>query len=102
MAGKESVTKVQNHLENVYDVSAVDKSTVRRWALRTADSEKGQVTGGALADQQQRPLSFITTVKLAAELSVSKRSMNNILDALRYSKLGTHWVPRNLNELSQS
>ena len=62
----------------------------------------------ALADQQQQSLNccfimlmnsfkiHITTQKLAFELSASKEYVNNIMDALGYSKMGYHWVPGSL------
>jgi hypothetical protein len=101
---KESVTKIHRRLKNVYGDNAVDKSTVSRWASRITGSEKGQaeltdaprsgrpttaVTPLLLqrADELIRKDRLITTRKLATELSASKGSVNNTIDALGYAKV---------------
>jgi DNA-binding MarR family transcriptional regulator len=100
---KESVTNIYRRLKNVYGDNAVDKSTVNRWTSRIASSEKGQAqlsdaprsgrptTAASLAllqraDELIRKDRRITARKLATELSVSKGSVNNIIDALGYAK----------------
>jgi hypothetical protein len=39
---------------------------------------------------------WITIRKLATELSVFKRSVHNITDALRYSKVCARWLPQSI------
>jgi hypothetical protein len=102
-------------VKNVNGDNAVDKSTVSRCASRIVGSEKGQVelsdapcsgrptTAVTLAllqcaDELLRNDRWITTRKLATELSVSKGSVNNIIDALRYAKMCARWVPRSLTD----
>jgi hypothetical protein len=105
VAEKESVTNIHRWLKKLYGDNAVDKSTVIRWASRIAGSEKGQaelsdaslsdrpttaVTSPLLqrADELIRKDLRITNRKLATELSVSKGSVNNVIDALGYAKVG--------------
>jgi hypothetical protein len=100
-------------VKNVYGDSAVDKSTVSRWASQIAGSEKGQAELGDIprsgrpttavtpallqrADEQIRKDQRITTRKLATKLSVSKGCVNNIIDALGYAKVCACRVPRRL------
>jgi hypothetical protein len=40
---KELVTNIHKRLKSLYDLNAVDKSTISLWASRTAGFEKGQV-----------------------------------------------------------
>jgi transposase len=92
-------------VKKLYGDNAVDKSTVIRWVSRIAGSEKGQaelsdasrsdrpttaVTPPLLqsADELIRKDLRITNRKLATELSVSKGSVNNVIDALGYAKVG--------------
>jgi hypothetical protein len=46
------------------------------------------------ADELIRKDRWITTRKLANELSVSKGSVKNITDAIGYAKVCARWVPR--------
>jgi hypothetical protein len=50
------------------------------------------------ADELLRNDRWITTRKLETELLVSKGSVNNIIDALRYAKMCARWVPRSLTD----
>jgi hypothetical protein len=89
---------IYRQLKNVYGDSAVDKSTISHWASRIAGFEKCQAELSD-APRSGRPTTAVTptllqradeliqkdrrirTRKLAAELSVSKGSVNNIIDA---------------------
>jgi hypothetical protein len=89
---KESVTHINKRLKCMFRVSAVDKSTVSRWASRIASSGKVQTELSdtrRLAGQQHQSLALLqcaeklirndrrfTTRKVAAELSVCKGSVN--------------------------
>jgi hypothetical protein len=103
VAEKESVTNIHRWLKNVYGDNAADKSTVSQ-ASGIAGSEKGQVdlsdtprsgqpTTAVTPALLQRAYEliqkdrWITTRKLATELSVSKGSVNNITDALGHAKV---------------
>jgi transposase len=112
---KELVTNIRRRLKNVYEDNAVDKNTVSRWASRIAGFEKGQAELSKtprsgrptttvtpellqLADKLIRKDRRITTRRLATELSESKGTVNNIIDALGYSKACARWVPRSLTD----
>jgi hypothetical protein len=50
------------------------------------------------ADKLIRKDRRITTRKLATELSSSKGSVNNVIDALGYAKVCARWIPRNFTD----
>jgi hypothetical protein len=95
---QDSVTNIHRPLKIVYGDNAVDKSTISCWASRIAGSEKGHAELSD-APRSGRPTTAvtpalvqrsdelilkdrrITTRKLATVLSVSKGSVNNIIDA---------------------
>ena len=107
---KESVTNTHKQLKYVYRVVAVCKSTVSHWAPQTAGSERGQVELSQ-ADCSGHPITavthvlvqhaeeliwydwWITSTQHATELKVPNGSVNNITDALAYSKVCTSWIP---------
>lgn len=111
VAEEETVGNIHKRLCKVYGTSAVDRSTVGRWARRVKASEGGAaelrdlprsgrpptaVTPDMLqrADVLIRRDRRITTRQLALELSVSKGSVDVIINQLGYSKVCARWVPR--------
>lgn len=110
-AEKETVGNIHKRLCKVYGASAVDRSTVSRWAQRVRSSEGGSaelqdlpragrpstaVTPDMLqrADDLIRKDRRITTRELALKLSISKGSVDGIIRTLEYSKVCSRWVPR--------
>ena len=111
----ESVTNIRKRLKNAHVVNAVDISNEGRWASRIADSEIGQAEFSD-ARRSGRPTTVVaqtllhsrdelvqndrrmTIINLATELSASKGSANNIIDALRYSNVCARCVPRSLTD----
>ena len=101
--------------QHVYSVISLDKSNVSRWASRIAGSEKSQeelsdtprcgwpttpVTQKLLQRADELILNDwqITNRNIVTELSVFKRIVNNIGEALEYSNFYARWVPRRLSE----
>lgn len=113
VAEKETVGNIHKRLCKVYGTSAVDRSTVGRWARRVAASEGGAAELQDLQRAGRPPMAVtpdmlqradvviradrrITTRQLVLKLSVSKGSVDAIINALGYRKVCARWVPRSL------
>lgn len=111
---KETASNIHKRLQNVYGDSAVDRSTVSRWAKRTSE-EHGLAN---LADQPRsgRPQTAtievnvervnsliqsdrrVTVAELSMQLEIGEASVCRILNELGYSKVCARWVPRKLTD----
>jgi len=108
VAEKESVMNIQKWLKSV-EFSGVDKSTFSCWVSRFTGSEKGQAeliyvycngwpmtaVARMLLQCADEPIwndQCITATRFETEYAVSEGRVNNVFDALRYSKACAYWV----------
>jgi hypothetical protein len=112
VAEKESVMNIQKWLKNV-EFIGVDKSTFSCWISWFTGSEKGQAelidvycngwpmtavawTFLQCADELIWNDQWITVTRFETEFTVSGKGLNNVIDALGYSKVCAYWIRHSL------